>query len=400
MRRATLPLRKRAHAAGAAVKAEARTHPVVVLASADVGCGHARAAAAVAMGLRTLRPGIVSEVVDALEMAPGWFVKFYRDGYLRTIERFPKVAGWVYDRTDTPGVPSGEQLDVRFEAAALARFCDAEAVRSADVVVCTHFLCARVLSRRKEAGTLRARLVVVVTDQHPHAYWRVPGAELFLVASEAAREEMIRQGVDPRKVEVTGIPIEPRFAEPIDRAAARRKLDLPDDRPVVLITGGGLGLGGIERVFEAMMSARQGGGVGGCPVLVCGRNEAMYDEMVRRFGAGGQGHRVLGLTTRMHELMAAADLMVGKPGGLTTSEALAVGLPMVLLEPLPGQEERNAAALVNAGAGVLEPDPTRAGALAAELARDRARLTTMREAAARLGRPRSALHAAGLVLGA
>lgn len=374
--------------------------PRVLICAADVGCGHARAAHAVALAMRSAVPGLQARTVDALEYAPRWFTRIYRDAYLTLAKHLPRVTGWIYDKTDTRGITPCTDPTADLEARAMRGFCASEAVVRADLIVTTHFLCARVLSREKAAGRLRVPLVVVVTDQHPHACWRVPQADLYLVASEAAAEEMRRNDIPRDKVRVTGIPIDARFEVPLSRAAARRKLELPADARIALIAGGGLGLGGIDRAFEACLRESSADATTRpFPIVVCGRNESLFRELVARHGESGPRHRIIGLTQRMHELMAASDVFVGKPGGLTTSEATAMALPMVLLRPLPGQEERNAEVLTRAGTATLCRDPAVAGRAAAELLGDTARLAKMSAAASAFGRPRSAQEAAHLALG-
>lgn len=348
----------------------------VLVLTADIGCGHGRAAAAVTLHLRTHHPDLDTHILDALTLCPRWFTLAYRDIYLLGPKHLPKLSGRIYDLSDRPA--KRRSLAHRLETRALRRLLRSEELTSADLIVTTHFLTARVLSHFRGTGQLRAHLAVIVTDQHPHAVWRVPHADLFCVASPAARETMLRDGIPADRVRVTGIPIDARFHEPMDRADARERHGLPQDRPVVLLSGGGLGLGGIDHALRSLME-RPGRHHA---VVVCGKNTKLQRRLLALYG-DSDAVTVVGHTARMHELMAAADLMLGKPGGLTTSEAAARGLPMVLLRPLPGQEEHNATALTAAGVARLCPDPAAAGRLAAELVADAPVLAAMQSAARR-----------------
>jgi processive 1,2-diacylglycerol beta-glucosyltransferase len=368
--------------------------PRVLVCAADVGCGHGRAAAAVALAMRRGWPGIQVRLVDALKTTPGWFNRIYKDSYLFAAKHLPRINGWLYDQTDVAGTPSDRGVGPLIESVALRRFCRSAVVREADLIVCTHFLCARVLSQARGRGMIRAKIAVIVTDQHPHAIWRVPNAELFLVASEAAQREMDRQGIDASRTLVSGIPIDRRFDHPISKADARRRHKLPPSARVILLSGGGLGLGGIDQALEGILSSNEDVHC----VVVCGRNVPLFKQLKQR-AHGMKRCRILGHTTRMHELMAAADLLVGKPGGLTTSEACAVGLPMLLLRPLPGQEEHNAKILTQVGAARLEIDPFEAGKVAAELVVQEDVIVTMSEQARRFGRAGSSLIAAEAAIG-
>jgi processive 1,2-diacylglycerol beta-glucosyltransferase len=366
------------------------SYPRVLVCAADVGCGHGRAAAAVALAMRRGWPGIQVKLIDALATTPGWFNRIYKDSYLFAAKYLPRVNGWLYDRTDVAGTPTERGIGPMIERRALTRFCDSPPVRDADLIVCTHFLCARVLSQARGRGMISGKIAVIVTDQHPHAIWRVPNAELFMVASDAAAQEMARQGIDGSRTLVTGIPIDRRFDHPIAKSNARRRHKLPASARVILLCGGGLGLGGIDRALEGILQS----GEDVHTIVVCGRNLRLFEQLKKRTHGIKQPCRILGHTTRMHELMAAADLLVGKPGGLTTSEACAVGLPMLLLRPLPGQEEHNAMILTRVGAARLEIDPFAAGQAAAALVVQRETIDQMSERARGFGRVGSARFAA------
>jgi processive 1,2-diacylglycerol beta-glucosyltransferase len=370
--------------------------PRVLVCAADVGCGHGRAAAAVALAMRRGWPGIQVKLIDALQTTPGWFNRIYKDWYLFAAKRLPQVNGWLYEKSDVTGIPSDRGIGPAIEAIALRRFCDSPVVREADLIVCTHFLCARVLSQARGRGLIDAKIAVIVTDQHPHAIWRVPNADLFMVASDAAAAEMAKQGIDSSRTLVSGIPIDRRFDHPLEKMDARRRHKIPSSARMILLSGGGLGLGGLDRALEGVLAA---GEEEVLAVVICGRNVQLFHQLKKR--AQGLKHqcRILGHTTRMHELMAAADLLVGKPGGLTTSEACAVGLPMLLLRPLPGQEEHNAAILTKVGAARLEKDPFEAGKAAAKLVVQRDVVERMSECAKRFGRVGSARIAAEAAVG-
>lgn len=370
----------------------------VLVLTADVGCGHGRAAAAITLQLRTHAPQFQTRVLDALTFCPRWFTLAYRDLYLLGAKHLPRLSGRIYHLSDR--ARHRRSLAHRLETRALRRLLESPEVRCADLIITTHFLTARVLSHFRGLGQLAAPLAVVVTDQYPHAVWRVPHADLLCVASASAREVMIADGISPARVHVTGIPIDARFHEPMSREEARQRHQLPTDRPLILLSGGGLGLGGIDTALEAIMDTPGRHHA----LVVCGKNARLFRRLSDRY-AGWNAKRadrgstsmrgaadrptvtVLGHTTRMHELMAAADLLLGKPGGLTTSEAAARGLPMVLLKPLPGQEQHNAAVLTAAGVAKLCPDPAAAGRLAAQLVSDREALLAMQSASLRFAPP-------------
>ena len=176
---------------------------------------------------------------------------------------------------------------------------------------------------------------VVVTDLDVHAMWLCRDCEQYFVALEETKVHLVALGVPANRVTVSGIPIDPVFAEAKDARAMRRKHGLDEDAFTILVSAGGFGVGPVEHIIQALSGLSHPAQV----VVVCGRNEELrtrLSRVLRRLARPpGVDFQLLGFTTEMDELMAAADLFVGKPGGLTTSEALAKGLPMVVINPDP-----------------------------------------------------------------
>ena len=365
----------------------------VAFCSSSVGCGHTRASVAVHDALRARGQLSGATFIEALDHAPRWFRTVYRDGYLRAIRYAPRLVGAIYNSTDIPRRERrtlGPALD-RFEDSVMTGFRTHPGLHAADVVVSTHFLTSALLGRMRTRGEMSAPVVTVVTDEHPHAVWLHQGVDLTCVASRAARSAAIAGGMDPNRVEVTGIPIDPRFCMTHQRSFAQTD----HTRPMIVVCGGGHGLGDIPTVVRSLLSMELACTI----VVVCGKNASLEFAMnalqvQSRSQLGGPELRVLGYTNAMHEIMAAADIMVGKPGGLTTTEARAVGLPMVLLQPIPGQEERNADMLVAIGAAVRTHRAADAGAVVAAIMTNPERLRRMRISASGAGNPRAAFDVA------
>lgn len=366
--------------------------PRILILHASVGAGHERAARATAAALALEAPDARVVVVDALDLARPLFRRVYGDGYLGLVEKAPSLFGLLFDLTDRRfrGPALGDRLRRAVQdwgAGELSLFLERQAW---DAVVSTHFLPSELAAALKAAGRFRAPLMTVVTDFDAHRIWAHRPCERYGVASPVAAASLRAAGVPEEAIALTGIPIDPLFSVPLERAAARRALGLSDALPVVLQAAGGHGVGPIDSVTRELLTSPVPSQV----VVLCGRNE----EARRRVEAlrAPARHRVtaMGFTTRVRELMAAADLLVSKPGGLTVSEALACGLPMALVRPIPGQEERNADYVVAAGAAVRAASPAGLGALVAGLLAPGPGLERMRRRAQEIGRPRSAFAAA------
>jgi processive 1,2-diacylglycerol beta-glucosyltransferase len=239
---------------------------------------------------------------------------------------------------------------------------------------------------------LRAHNAIVVTDYDVHAMWLCRTVDRYYVAIREAAEYLARIGVPREKLRVTGIPVDPLFARPLDRAEARRTLGLDPSQPVILISAGGYGIGPVELLVKDLLALDHPWQI----VAIAGKAakvQKRLDEISRdagRLSSGAPRLVPVGFTTEMDKYMAAADLLVGKAGGLTTSEALARALPMALIEPIPGQEERNADHLLEAGAAIRCNNLPAAAWKIAQLLDNPARLGRMRDAARGMGKPDAA----------
>ncbi|MDE2491049.1 MAG: glycosyltransferase, partial [Elusimicrobia bacterium] len=368
----------------------------VLVLHASVGAGHARAAQAVAAALALEDPDARVVTVDALDLARPLFRRAYGGGYLKLVEKAPSLFGLLFDLTDrAPRRGCGDALRRALQRWGAAGLLDLLESGRWDAVVHTHFLAPELACALRRAGAWSVPQLVAVTDFDAHRIWAHAPVERYCVAGPLAAASLRRRGVPADSIRETGIPVAPAFSVPADRAAARRAFGLSGAGPVVVQSSGGHGVGPVEEVLRGLLAS-------GAPseiVVVCGRNEEARRRLARLRPPSRHRVTVLGFTERMRELMAAADLLVTKPGGLTVSEALACGLPMALIRPIPGQEERNADVLLENGAAVRAASPAAlAGAVEGVLS-DEAHLAAMRRAARALGRPRAAFAVAREALG-
>ena len=217
-----------------------------------------------------------------------------------------------------------------------------------DLAINTHFLPAEIIAWLRRKKEIKIPQVTVTTDFETHRLWVNDPCELFFTATNEGAEYLQSWGVPKDATRVTGIPIHPAFSEPKDKAQCRTKHGLKGDRPVVLQMAGGFGVGPIEQIHQQLLAVEQSLEI----VVVCGRNEKVRKDLLKFRPPSRHRCHVLGFTNDMDELMAAADLIVTKPGGLTTSETLARGVAMVIVNPIPGQESRNSDYLLENGAAI------------------------------------------------
>jgi len=260
-----------------------------------------------------------------------------------------------------------------------------------DWIVCTHFLPAEIISDLKGHGKLTTPQAIVVTDLDMHAMWLCRNYEHYFVALDETRIYLESLGCPPDKITVSGIPIDPKFAERKSKGEMCAKYGLDADIPTVILSLGGFGVGKIDGLLDSLRSIQR-------PVQVlamCGRNEELKAKLERDISAASLVKIIpVEYTREMDEYMSASDLIVGKPGGLTTCEALAKGLVFVIADPIPGQEERNSDHLLEQGCAIRSNNPATLGYKIEQLINDKQRLETMRANALKFARPNAAFDIA------
>ena len=318
----------------------------ILIATVTAGGGHLAAAAALDEAWRILHPRDVVERVDLVKFFSPLHRKIHADGYVKLVERAPELWGMIFAKTDHPKVARRlNRIQQLFPSRSRLRFARHVRHFKPDVVICTHYAPLEALGQMRQHSKVKSPFVVsVVTDFEAHALWMDAGVDLYCVAAEETKARLVARGVAAENVVVTGIPIAAKFSPQMDARVVRKALGLRDDLAVVLVLSGGFGIGPVGKILHELdLVAREFQ-----TVVVCGRNE----ELRRELAAQDRKHptRVLGFAANMHELMAVADLIITKPGGLTSSEALALGKPILILDPIPGQEAANSDFLLERGA--------------------------------------------------
>ena len=371
-----------------------KAKPRVLLLSATSGAGHVRAAQALEKAFLA-RGDCTVEQIDALHYVSKLFQRVYDKAYISMVRRAPELMGLLYERTDQPWQHSRPRL-------ALDRLNTGPMIRllkrvQPDLCVATHFLPAEIIAWLIAKKKLQAHNAIVVTDYDVHAMWLCRTVDRYYVAMEEAAQYLANVGIPRKTICVTGIPIDPVFAVPLPLVEARKHLGLDAEATVILISAGGYGLGPIEQLVKELLELQRPWQI----VAITGKAEKTrkrLDELSKsanKLPSGAPRLCAVGFTNEMDKYMAAADLLVGKAGGLTTSEALARALPMALIEPIPGQEERNADHLLEAGAAIRCNNLPAAAWKIATLLDDPARLNRMRDAARKLAKPVAAAAIAG-----
>lgn len=371
-----------------------RSAPLLIL-HATAGAGHTRAAQAVSAALSQGQyPD--HQVLDALDCTSAFFRRMYVKAYIELVQRAPEVWGALYDRYDVvkPAQSKTNRARLAFDKVNSRSFGQMLVQAQPEAILCTHFLPLELLSDLRSRGKISTPVHAVITDVSPHAFWIYSHIDHYHVASELGARELQRKGVAAERISVTGIPVDPVFGQHRPTAQARAALDLPE-RPTALLMSGGFGVGPLQAMLESFGDQDNGLSL----VVVAGRNAELEAQCRHLASRMAVPVTVLGFVNNIHEWMDAVDLVVTKPGGLSTTESLAKGKPMALVAPIPGQEQRNSDYLLEEGAAVRLHD---VGDTAWQLQRwlaDTARMSRLRENALRIAKPHAARDIATRLVG-
>jgi processive 1,2-diacylglycerol beta-glucosyltransferase len=365
----------------------------------SAGGGHRIAAEAISEALRDEGWTGEIETVDLLALTPGWFRKAYGDGYLWTAQRLPHIWRAAYEwHEDLKNLKPASPVVKGLRWWMADDFRRHIRRRNPAAVLSTHFLCTAVLSDMRRAGKLEAWAATVTCDFTTHSIWLEPGMDAYFIPNRTQRSEMLPVceflRLRPEQIHVTGIPIRRAFRSQPSGAGTRERLDLRGGVPVVVMMAASQRLGHIVRILQGLLALRRPMDL----VVIVGQNRRMKRTLEAFPGGECLRLRVLTHIDWIHELFAASDLVVGKAGGLTTSECLACGTPMVIFKPYTGQEERNADFLLERGVAVRASQPFVVPPRIDELLAEPERLEAMREACRRLARPEAAVSIARIVL--
>jgi|SRR5436190_13124039 len=362
--------------------------PKILILTVSHGASHERAAAALGKALLEARPDLMVEAWNGLERSARWF-RLYYDSYQIPLRYWPRLWGWIEgvqhrSRSSGPGW--------LYRRGAEPLFGDIETF-GADVVIATEVGMCELAAMLKREMAARFRLVAVVTGVDADRAWAQPEVDLYVTAPGDPAAELEAAGVPRAKVLPCGQPVDPAFASLLDKPTVRARLGIRPDLPMVLVLFGGAGWGKPRRIVDALNKVKQLLQA----VFVTGCNRRLQEEVQSLCRDDGRC-RVLGWVDNMHEWMAAADLLVSKPGASALIEALDCGLPLLAIDPLPGNERRACEWIEKQRVGYWIKDPQSLGPSIARLLENPAGLDRLRERAQALARPRAAYDAAEAIL--
>lgn len=354
--------------------------------------GHHSAALSIKKALQLKDPGSQVLCVNAFRLVFPFMEWLTHALYMVVIKRVPKIWEKMYDNPKFVG--RTRVLKGWIHALAIRRMKCLIDDYKPDVVVCTQaFPCGIVAAYKKTKGSFQNLFLIgVLTDFAPHAYWVYENVDAYMVPTQESLELLVDKGISMQKVRVCGIPIDPKFSQTLDRRELLSNYGLKENSPVIMIMGGGHGLGPIRDVLRELDAAKEEFQL----IVVCGLNERLY----RWIQAERFKNRILSFrfTDQIERLMSMAHVIITKPGGITTAEALAKKIPMIILNPIPGQEARNTEFLIKKGAAVKIDAPQEVGSAVRKILVAQHSFLSLSDGVSALSKPSSSLALAQFIL--
>ncbi|MCG2712241.1 MAG: UDP-N-acetylglucosamine 2-epimerase [Candidatus Omnitrophica bacterium] len=359
----------------------------ILIIHATAGAGHLKAAQALHQAfLANGKESDEIKKIDALDYTNDFFKKAYPAVYIFLIRYAPFLWGWIFHMLNCRWLkPLINSIRHFFNAVHSKRLISYVLNEQPEAVICEHFLSAELMAHLKRKGRFKGYVFCGITDFGVHQFWINEGTDFYFVASEMTKDELICKGVPQEKVIITGIPVDEKFSKEISKTQMRLKLGLDEGKFTVLITSGGFGVGPIKKIaglLDEIPSDLQ-------MLVICGKNPQLLDFFKKQ--TFKKKIKAFGYVNNMEECMEASDIIISKSGGLTVSESLVKGLPMLIIRPIPGQEMRNAQIIEDYKIGIRMKDVSEVtDQVEKMLEGDGKVLKEMKENALKLAKPKAA----------
>ncbi|HNX81258.1 MAG TPA: glycosyltransferase [Candidatus Omnitrophota bacterium] len=354
--------------------------------------GHHSATIAIEKAIKSLAPNTEILNINAFNYTNPLSEKIINKLYMGVIKATPQIWDFLYDNPSVvKKLDKIKQKIHKFNSPKLKKLFNSF---KPDVVACSQaFPCGMVADYKKNYGS-KLPLVAVLTDYIPHAYWIYDEVNYFIAPSFEVGKRLQERGVPELKIRTFGIPFDHKFNAPVIRDEVLKSMGLVPGVFTLLIMGGGQGLGPVKIIAKSLDELHGDFQT----IFVCGTNKRLYNSLVRKKKKFKHRYFPLGYATNVNELMSVSDVIVTKPGGITTAEALSKRLPMVIVKPIPGQEANNTAFLTSKGAAAKVTNPKEIALLLQDLIDHPEKLASMREAAASISKPHASMDIAKLLL--
>jgi processive 1,2-diacylglycerol beta-glucosyltransferase len=354
--------------------------------------GHSKAANNIKEALLYKNPGLSVQTINGFGHFYPRTEKFADSLYTTVVRHLPAIWGKIYDRKKI--IKNLSPLRRWVSAHTFKKLANFIKKTSPDCFVATQAFPCGLIADFKENFNCKIPLIAVVTDYHPHGFWMHKAVDKYVVASCEARDVLIGSGIAREKIEILGIPISFKFLNHSAKEDVANELKFTKEVKSILIMGGGLGIGPIEKIAEELDKSTASFQI----ITVCGKNEKLYKWFEKNKQRFTKPLFYFGYVDFVNKIMDFADIIITKSGGITISEALAKGLAIIVSNPIPGQEEHNVNYLLKNDVVVRADDPQEIGKVARELLESSEKMSHFKENAKRISSPDSSLRIADLIL--
>ncbi|MFH1288482.1 MAG: glycosyltransferase [bacterium] len=366
--------------------------PRILLSYVSIGSGHQQAAKAIEKYIKALDAEIGTLCVNSFSFSGFIATNIVSFIYFYIIKLTPELWGCLYDN-----IWIKQKIDIFHSLINWGnsiRFYSLIKRFRPSIVVCTQAIPCGIVASLKKRKKVDIPLVAVITDFVAHIYWIYKEVDVYFVATEDTKIKLIKHGISEKKIEVTGIPIDHHFIDSINKKGIFEKEKLSDKVKTILLMGGSKGFGKLEEMVLNLTEIRSS-----CQIIaIAGNNMKLKKRLEKIAQKRKKSIKVYGYSDNLNELMEISDLIITKPGGLTSSEVLAKGLPMVIVNPIPGQEEGNSRFLVQNGAAVRVDDIKELSNIVDILFDDPAKLQKMRQSALKLAKPMASRDIGNIIM--
>jgi len=354
--------------------------------------GHRQATVAIQRSLKQLDPTIEAPTVNGFGFTYPILEKVVNKAYMSVIKRTPKVWDYIYDN---PKIVKNTQSIKNFlHKSSYEKIEKLFKRHKPDAIVCTQAFPCGMVAHYKREHNLKTAIIGVLTDFSPHSFWINEGVDYYVVPSIEAKERFIKKGVPSDAIKVYGIPMRAKFSTQLDKQPIANKLGLDLNIPTIVVMGGGQGLGPIKTIVKSLIKVKMEFQL----IVLTGVNKKIINSLKRYTKKSDKKILIFEFANNVDELMELATIIITKPGGITTAECLAKGLPMVIVDPIPGQEMRNTDFLIKKGIGIRIDDTSDIGEEVELLLKSPERLAAMSKSAYENAKPYAALDVAKLIL--
>ena len=320
----------------------------VLVVSLRAGAGHVKAAEALAQAIKKNKKDIIVENIDFLDYSNILSKKFYSQLYIDVVKYTPDFYAWLYKNVK----PASTSFRLIFDRINAQEFKKKVFDFSPDLIICTHFVAANLLTYWREKNGLKYKVWLVVTDFEAHKLWLDKRVDAYFVAIDLVKKQLVKWGINEKIIHVTGIPINEKFTKNYNKTEIKKKLGLENIFTIAVFSGG-FGMGPVEKIIKSILKMTDKFQL----IITVGKNKELFGRVKKAAKSSDKKVFIYGFINNMEEMMVAADIIVSKPGGLTVSESMAMGSPLLVSNPIPGQEEANSRYLLEHKAGMRADTP-------------------------------------------